>query len=89
MAKAEVRLAAENIGHELGAEVDNKFWLESEQIGDTCIQHQNQIIVYLNGNGDIVIRQEDQMNDEDDMVCVNRQNVKALIIALKDILKGL
>lgn len=69
--------------------MDNKFWFESEESGDTCIQHQERISVYLNGNGDIVIRQEDPMNDEDDMVCVNRQNVKALIVALKDILKGL
>lgn len=63
--------------------MDNKFWLEAEQNGDVCVGSQDRISVYLNGTGDIVIRQENPMEDGDGMVIVNPNNVKALIAAIK------
>lgn len=68
--------------------MDNKFWLEAEQSGEVCVGQQDRISAYVNGSGDIVIRQENPMEEGDSLVIVNPNNVKALISALKNTLKG-
>lgn len=88
MAKAGKWLETQNCGHELGVKMDNEFWAESEKCGDTCIRHQDQISVYINGDGDIAIRQEDTMSNEDNFIVVTRQNIKSLITAVQNVAKA-
>lgn len=45
------------------------------------------LAVYTNTGGSIVIRQQDSMGEDDDVVIVPRQHVSALIKALKAELK--
>jgi hypothetical protein len=49
-----------------------------------CVAEQLQIAVFENGRGDIVIRQQDPMGDDDDWVIVAKGNVPALCRALME-----
>jgi hypothetical protein len=47
-----------------------------------CVAEQLQIAVFENGRGDLVIRQQDPMGDDDDWVIVAKNNVPSLCRAL-------
>jgi len=45
------------------------------------------IAVYRNPNGDVVIRQEDRLGDEDDVVVVPMDRVELLVLRLNELLE--
>lgn len=65
-------------------EVDNEFWKKASEDGDVCVGRQDQIAVYENVSGDIVIRQENTM-DDDALIIISRNNLKYFIEAISQL----
>jgi hypothetical protein len=60
-------------------------WYEAEREGAVVVRSVEAIAVYRNPRGDVVIRQESSLGDEDDIVIIPQSYVESLITALRDV----
>ncbi len=64
--------------------VEDFDWLQNPSIIVPAVEA---IAIYENGVGDVVIRQQNHLLDEDSVLVVPRANIKALIDGLKPYIK--
>jgi hypothetical protein len=57
-------------------------WHGEDEKEDIIIPRVDAIAVYTNSNGDVVIRQQDSMGDEDSIVIIPRLHVQTVIAAI-------
>lgn len=63
--------------------MSEKFDWNSEKIKESVVMKSVQAIaVYTNPDGDVVIRQQDSMGDEDHFVVLPKSSAKALVKAI-------
>ena len=70
---------------------NNDFsWKEAEAEGDVVVRSVQAIAVYINGNNDVVIRQQkgEHEHDQDSFVVLPKDRISALITQLKKVSKG-
>lgn len=60
-------------------------WAEAQKEGAVVVRSVDAIAVYRNPHGDVVIRQESSMGDEDDLVIIPQSYIEALITALRNV----
>lgn len=58
-------------------------WLNSENV---VFHRVDAVAVYMNEDGQIVIRQEDPMGDEDNVIVIGLRNVPDLLDALQNVI---
>jgi len=58
-------------------------WYGPDASADIVVKSVQAIAVYTNTSGDIVIRQQDPLNDDDSVIVIPRSSVSALVKALK------
>lgn len=63
-------------------------WNSEEGKANTVVQSVQAVAVYVNPDGDVVIRQQDLMGDEDSYVVIPRSNAKAIAKAISDAAKS-
>ena len=64
------------------SEINNFNW--SDKNAPVIIQPVAATAIYRNPDGDIVIRQRGDMNEEDECIVIHKDYLKALIQALQD-----
>ena len=64
-------------------------WYSADNKDDIVVPSVQAIAVYMNGNADIVIRQQDPMGDEDSIIVIPRSQAKALAKAITETAKPL
>lgn len=58
-------------------------WYSDENSADIAVPAVQAVAVYVNKAGNIVIRQQDSMGDDDSVIVIPRTHADALIAAIK------
>lgn len=58
-------------------------WQGATEKGSTIVENVEAVAIYTNPTGNIVIRQQNSMGDEDAVIIIPRASVNAIVKALK------
>ncbi|QOJ19969.1 MAG: hypothetical protein HRU77_04225 [Gammaproteobacteria bacterium] len=61
-------------------------WTDDDSV---CISKVNAVAVYVNVRNEVVIRQQDDLGDDDQLIIIPLEHVDALIFKLKQVVKEL
>lgn len=64
-----------------------QWWIKEENSECIVARSYGDLAAFLNSDGDVVLKQRDQYDDDDAIIVVQRHHIKALVAKLADLQK--